>query len=93
MRRSLSKYTTNRVIGKFERFFHDAKFLADRCRQTRDRQQAITFVVGVVLTCTIVELGKQTPNCVALKLSAALWTFGPLAVADFIDSRQMPAEL
>lgn len=38
-------------------------------------------------------LGQQPANHITLKFGAALWSFSPVAVADFINTRQMTANV
>ena len=93
MRRGLFDQAAQQVVGEIEFLFTDAEFLAVSGGQAFDGPQAIAVVVGVILTRIGVELGQQPADGVTLEFGVALWSFGAFAVADFVDPRQVPAEV
>ena len=93
LRRGLLDQAAQQVVGKFQRFFADTEFFALGGGQALDGEQAVCVVVGVVLTGIGVELGQQAADAIALEYGMALWPFAPLAVADFVDLGQMPAQV
>ena len=56
-------------------------------------EQPIRFVINVILPRILIDLGQQAANHITLKLGAALRPLCPIAVADFIQPRQMPTHV
>ncbi len=58
-----------------------------------DAEQPVRFVVTVILPRILVDLRQQAANDITLKFGTALRPLCPVAVADFILARQMPAQV